>query len=148
MYTQDMPVVALSNVSTRLGIVNGAQGTAVRVVPHPGGMLYSYFITLSHADSLQRKIFRDLSMLCTLPPKCILFEPNSTNSMIFPGMGSTAMPVFCSSSPVKTGNMSVTRHQVPITPAWAITEHKAQGSTFDTVIVDLHWQDTGHWRQT
>jgi hypothetical protein len=26
MYTQDMPVIALSNVSTRLGIVNGAQG--------------------------------------------------------------------------------------------------------------------------
>jgi hypothetical protein len=44
--------------------------------------------------------------------------------MIFPGMGSAAMPVFCSSSPVKTGNMSVTRHQVPVAPAWAITEHR------------------------
>jgi hypothetical protein len=85
----------------------------------------------------------DVYVLCTLPPKCILFEPDSTNSTVFPGMGSTAMPVFCSSSQLKTGNMSVTRHQVPITPAWAITEHKAQGSTFDIVIVDLHWQDTG-----
>src|SRR5712664_2134646 len=85
----------------------------------------------------------DVYVLCTLPPKCILFEPDSTNSTVFPGMGSTAMPVFCSSSQLKTGNMSVTRHQVPITPAWAITEHKAQGSTFDIVIVDLHWQNTG-----
>jgi hypothetical protein len=45
-------------------------------------------------------------------------------------MGSTAMPVFHLSSPVKIGDMSVTRHQVPVTPAWAITEYKVQGSTY------------------
>jgi len=33
----------------------------------------------------------------------------------------------------------MTRHQVPVTPAWAITQQKAQGSTFDSVTVDLHW---------
>jgi hypothetical protein len=36
--------------------------------------------------------------------------------------------------------MSVTRHQVPVTPAWAITEYKAQGSTYDSIVVDLHRQ--------
>jgi len=56
-------------------------------------------------------------------------------------MGSTAIPVFDLSSPVKIGNMSVTRHQVPVTPAWAITEYKAEGSTYDRVTVDLHWQN-------
>jgi hypothetical protein len=55
-------------------------------------------------------------------------------------MGSTATPIFCSSGSVKIGNMSVTRHQVPVTPAWAITEYKAQGATYDWVTVDLHWQ--------
>ena len=34
--------------------------------------------------------------------------------------------------------MSVIRHQVPVTPAWAITDYKVQGSTYDTIIVDLH----------
>ena len=114
MYTQDMPVVALSNVSTRLGIVNSsAQGTAVGVVPYPGDMLYSYFITLKVMLTAYSKLFPidGVYILCSLPPKRILFEPDSTNSTIFPGLGSTAMPVFCS------GNMSVTRHQVPITPA-------------------------------
>jgi hypothetical protein len=33
MYTKDMPAAVLSNISTPLGIVNGAQGKAVGVVP-------------------------------------------------------------------------------------------------------------------
>jgi ATP-dependent exoDNAse (exonuclease V) alpha subunit len=55
-------------------------------------------------------------------------------------MGSTATPIFCSSGPIKIGNMSVTRHQVPVTPAWAITDYKVQGSTYDAVTLDLHRQ--------
>ena len=79
-------------------------------------------------------------MLCTLPPKCILFEQVSTTNAIFPGIGSTATPIFCSSGSVKIGNMSVTRHQVPVTPAWAITDYKVQGSTYEAVTLDLHQQ--------
>lgn len=79
-------------------------------------------------------------MLCTLPPKCILFEPFSAPKAVFPQMGSTAMPIFCSSGPLKIGGLSVTRHQVPLTPAWAITDYKVQGSTYDYIIVDLHRQ--------
>lgn len=79
-------------------------------------------------------------MLCTLPPKCILFEQVSTTNAIFPGIGSTATPIFCSSGSVKIGNMSITRHQVPVTPAWAITEYKVQGSTYEAVTLDLHRQ--------
>ena len=44
MYTQDMPAAVLSNISTPLGIVNGAQGRAVGVVPDPDGL----FLTLLH----------------------------------------------------------------------------------------------------
>lgn len=79
-------------------------------------------------------------MLCTLPPKCILFEQVSTTNAIFPEMGSTAIPIFCSSGSVRIGNMSVTRYQVPVTPAWAITDYKVQGSTCDAVTLDLHRQ--------
>jgi hypothetical protein len=38
MYTQNMPTAVLSNISTRLGIVNGAQGRAIGVVPDLDGM--------------------------------------------------------------------------------------------------------------
>ena len=80
-----------------------------------------------------------LYVLCTLPPICILFEQASTENAIFPEMGSTAIPTFSLSSQVR--NMSVTRHQVPVTPSWAITEYKAEGSTYDRMTVDLHWQN-------
>ena len=63
-------------------------------------------------------------VLCTLPPKCMLFQEDSTNNAVFPEMGSTAIPIFCSSGTVMIGNISVTRHQVPATPAWAITDYK------------------------
>ena len=82
-----------------------------------------------------------LYVLCSLPPKCILFEQLSPKKAIFPGMGSTAIPIFCSSTSVKVENMSVVRHQVPVTPAWAITDYKVQGSTYDAITVDLHRRD-------
>ena len=37
IYTQNMPTAVLSNISTRLGIVNGAYGRAIGVVPDPDG---------------------------------------------------------------------------------------------------------------
>jgi len=56
-------------------------------------------------------------------------------------MNSTAVPIFCSSGSVKIGNLSITRHQVPVTPAWAITDYKVQGATCKAVTLDLHWQN-------
>jgi len=82
-----------------------------------------------------------LYVLCTLPPICILFDQAPATNTIFPDMGSTAMPVFSLSGSVKIGNMSVTRYQVPVTPAWAITDYKVQGSTYDAVTLDLHRQN-------
>ena len=38
-------------------------------------------------------------------------------------------------------NMVITRHQVPITPAWAITDYKVQGLTCEAVTLDLHRQN-------
>ena len=43
LFTKDMPAAILSNMSTPLGIVNGAQGTAVEVVPDPEGMLHTHY---------------------------------------------------------------------------------------------------------
>jgi hypothetical protein len=43
MYTPTMPAAVLSNISTRLGIVNGAQGRAIGVVPDPDGMFLHYY---------------------------------------------------------------------------------------------------------
>jgi PIF1-like helicase len=51
MYTQNMPTAVLSNVSTRLEIVNGAQGRAIGVVPDPDGMFPHSTTLRSCADN-------------------------------------------------------------------------------------------------
>jgi hypothetical protein len=79
-----------------------------------------------------------LHILCSLPPKCIIFEPLSLKNVVFPEIGSTAVPIFCTSNSVRVENISVIRHQVPVTPAWAITDYKVQGATYDNITVDLH----------
>jgi hypothetical protein len=77
-------------------------------------------------------------VLCTRPPKCILFRPHSATDTTFPDMDSNTIPVFPSQTSVKIGKMSVPRLQVPVTPAWALTDYKVQGSTCDAVTLDLH----------
>jgi PIF1-like helicase len=48
-YTKDMPTAVLSNISTPLGIVNGAHGRAVGVVPNPDGMfIISFYLNKLH----------------------------------------------------------------------------------------------------
>ena len=40
LYTKGMPVTILFNISTPLGLVNGARGTAAGIVTHPDGKLF------------------------------------------------------------------------------------------------------------
>jgi hypothetical protein len=42
LYTQNMPCAVLTNICTRMGLVNGATGTAVGVVVDPTGESYSF----------------------------------------------------------------------------------------------------------
>jgi hypothetical protein len=104
----------------------------------------SYYCLRSHANKFLAKFYPidNLYIPCTLPPKCILFQQDSTANAIFLEMGLTATPVFCSSGSIRIGNMSATRHQVPVTPDWAITDYKVQGSTYEAVTLDLHRQNT------
>jgi|SRR5882762_4704749 len=79
----------------------------------------------------------DLYVLCTLPPKCIMFKPQSKSNVIFPETGSNAIPIFSSSTSLKIDNMSIRRLQVPVTPAWAVTDYKVQGSTCEAITLDI-----------
>ena len=39
LYTKDMPVMCLGNISTPSGVVNGMRGTAIHAVPDPAGKI-------------------------------------------------------------------------------------------------------------
>ena len=90
-------------------------------------------------------------MLCT-PPVCVLFQRDSVNHQAFEGIDNDCIPIFASTFPVKVGNMWIRRLQVPMSPAFALTEYKVQGSTYRYGVLDLaRWtygtgEDAAHSR--
>ena len=76
-------------------------------------------------------------ILCSHPPICVLFQRDEIRHQPFLGISRDCIPVFSGSFTVDVGNMRVTRHQVPIGPAFALTEYKVQGSTYDYAVLDL-----------
>lgn len=147
LWTKNMPAMILSNISTPLGIVNGAQGRVVDVIANPNSkhlMYRKYYLHEMKLILIIAEICRldSLYTLCTHPPTCVLFEPYGQTNIIFPGLAPNVIPVFGTNNSVtvRVQNMSISRHQIPLTPAWAITDYKVQGSTCEAVILDLHHQ--------
>ena len=68
-------------------------------------------------------------MLCSQPPVCVLFQRDTVNHQAFEGIDEDCIPVFASTFSVRVGNMWVRRHQVPMSPAFALTKYKVQWST-------------------
>lgn len=65
--------------------------------------------------------------------------------MVFPELNQTTLPIFPIITdveiPIKGNqqmNIVAKRTQIPITPAWALTEYKIQGSTYSNATLDLH----------
>lgn len=75
--------------------------------------------------------------MCSKPPACILFKSHSSPLKKYGSPNLRLSPVFQLRSTVKIGNYSVHRTQVPLTPAFAVTDYKVQGRTFTTAILDL-----------
>jgi hypothetical protein len=117
-YTKGMPVMLLDNLLTPFKLVNGRIGTAVDVVIDPN----SEFFELN-----------DRYILCSCPPACVIVEYDEPTGLTFPGLPPNQHPFFpCKySSTIKDlttkQQVKVRRFQVPLTPAFAITDYKAQG---------------------
>ncbi|KAG2741943.1 hypothetical protein P692DRAFT_201665656, partial [Suillus brevipes Sb2] len=117
-----MPVILRSrNLSTDLGIANGSQGIVCKIYTAICAEGYTY---------------------CT----CALV--NFTGSRVsIPGLPEGVFPItpiswtFATLAPGSkdvSSRLRVTREQLPIQPAFAVTGHSAQGKTLPKVIVNLH----------
>ncbi|KAG1765857.1 hypothetical protein EV702DRAFT_919453, partial [Suillus placidus] len=117
-----MPVILRShNISTDLGIANGSQGVVhgLYTVVCPNGFTYC---------------------ICAL-----VYFPTSRVDLLGLGKGifpitliSWAFTTLLPGSPDSGAKVRVTREQLPIQPAFAVTGHSAQGKTLPRVIVNLH----------
>ncbi|KAG1781407.1 hypothetical protein EV702DRAFT_962761, partial [Suillus placidus] len=112
MLSVGMPVILrLQNVSTELGITNGAQGTVRHIYTETCSLGFTY-ATCVLVEFLHSKV-----QLTGLPKG------------VFPILPSTwtfTMLLDCNGSQKK---VRVSRHQIPIQPAFAVTGHSSQGKT-------------------
>jgi hypothetical protein len=87
----------------------------------------------------------DRYVLSSLPPACVLVEYDQPTGFNFPGLAPNVHPFFPRkhSGEIKDlftkRGVSVRRCQVPLTPAFAITDYKAQGHTMEELEVDLNF---------
>jgi hypothetical protein len=79
----------------------------------------------------------DLYILCTKPPACVLFQQEKSKSVAFEGLEATVAPVFPEERSISIKGFSVRRRQVPICPAFCLTDYKVQSLTLQTAVLDL-----------
>lgn len=107
-----VPVLLLTNLNFKKGLVNGKQGTVVRFIERPG---YKQRCTSSFVFSI----------------------PNHSMVPVVQ-FGNNECVIDVTEWSWGTGDEKVIRQQLPLMLAYSITIHKAQGMTLDNVIVDLH----------
>ncbi|KAG6996878.1 ATP-dependent DNA helicase pfh1 [Fusarium oxysporum f. sp. conglutinans] len=128
-YAQGMPVVVNKNIYTGLKIVNGAEFTAADVIPDPKSPGYHLAddITIHFGPPLgillQSRETKDLAVPA-LPTGTVLIRP----------LSHTLDPA---SSHFRFLSGKCTRRGLPVAPAFALTDYKAQSKTFAEVLLEL-----------
>ncbi|KAI0076306.1 hypothetical protein K474DRAFT_1645141 [Panus rudis PR-1116 ss-1] len=127
-----MKVMVTLNVETDLDIANGTRGEIVDIIldpEEPPLQTSGYIVKLTKPPAyvLVKLDWTRLPPLNGLPPGVVPIEPAKKSFTIH-------VPSSSSSTPIKK---TVSRRQLPITPAYAFTDYRAQGQTITNVIVDI-----------
>src|SRR6266496_5058746 len=72
-----------------------------------------------------------------MPPRCVLFQPEKSKSTVFEDLEAKVIPIFPIERSITIKGYSVRRKQVPMCPAFSLTDYKIQGSTLTTAVLDL-----------
>lgn len=128
-----MEVMVTFNISTDLDMANGARGHFVDIVLDPRECVQP---SASHQVVLQYH------------PAFVLLEMKRIKAQTLPGLPTGVLPVAplsrAFSITMTSGcRCTVTRIQLPITPAFAFTDYSAQAQTIEYCIVDIGSPPTG-----
>ena len=141
-FTKNMPIVVNQNLYTSLGIVNGKEGTAIDAVIDPLSQVYRLDCHNQHSEWNQIWII-------DRPPKCLFIKVNNPKFSILNGLSNGVLPLFPTTFSIdvplnilpnqksNTKTTSIRRRQIPCSPAFAITDYRSQGRTFNEVILDF-----------
>ena len=120
-----MKVMVLQNIATHADLANGSRGIITDIILHPDE---------DAVTNAENKVY------LKYPPAAILFSPFSGSDVQLPGLPKGIIPIFPSRNTFSLGGkhrITVHRHQLALTAAYAFTDYKAQGQTMECVIVDL-----------
>jgi hypothetical protein len=90
----------------------------------------------------------ELYILCTKPPACVLFQRERSKNSKFEGLEAKVIPVFPLERSIAIKGYSVRRRQVPMCPAFSLTDYKVQGSTLTSAALDLKHDPSARGQDT
>ena len=133
----DAVSIVTANVAVELGVANGSRVVVKEVVPHPD-------------DHQGWSRINDAIVKLSQPPLCVYVEVLEEESDIgeyYPGKPGW-FPIMRKKAIVKTPKefgtpVSFSRTQIPLTPAFAMSDYRVQGRGLNTFIVDLQRPPTG-----
>jgi hypothetical protein len=133
-YAQGMPVVVNKNIYTGLRVVNGAEFTAMDVIPDPRFPGYHL------ADDVTIHFG---------PPLGILLDSQETQDIAIPTLSTGTVLIRPITHTLDPANASYrflsgkcSRRGLPVVPAFVLTDYKAQGKTFVDVLLELRGNRT------
>lgn len=128
-YAQGMPVVVNKNTYTGLKVVNGAEFVAADIIPDPKSPGYHLVddVTIHFG-----------------PPLGILLESAETKVLAIPALPTGTVlirPITHTLDPANSHyrflSGKCSRRGLPVVPAFVLTDYKAQGKTFEDVLLEL-----------
>lgn len=132
---KDALVVLLVNLDLEAGLCNGSQGIIIGYKPHdqanipkPSGGEHASHKAADIASFIEQKFYQTTSLEQMAWP--IVRFHNGVVRTIYPNCSISALG---NDKPYSL----LSRTQIPLAPAWAMTIHKSQSLTMDRVVVDL-----------
>jgi hypothetical protein len=131
-----MEVMVTRNIETDLDITNSARGTVVDIFLHPDEP--------PHDEE-------EWTTKLNYPPPFILVKLNRTRASQLKGLDESVIPIEPITRTFRVDVLekgtkltrTISRKQLPITPAYASTDYRAQGQTIGHVLVDIATPPTG-----
>ena len=125
-----MKAMVTANIATQADLANGSRGIIADIV-------------LDGREDVDREQAEKCGVVeLRYPPALVVFEPYHHTFPRFPGLKEGQIPMFPQDlgfTISTTGKLrtKIHRRQYPLTPAYAFTDHKAQGQTLEYLVADI-----------
>lgn len=123
-----MRIMITRNISTTANLSNGSRGRITDIILDP------------REPKVESKVVDTREVLLRYPPAMVIVHLDFCELPPLQGLPPQHVPVSpsqCRFSIATTPSTRVTRRQLPLIPAYAFTDFKAQGQTIDNVLVDI-----------